>query len=145
MAKSKREIELEALLASKDAELVDLKAQQAHGMRLKVSEFRAPGTNGPDDKGTKGGVLSVYGLGRFPVSLDKTAWIKLLDYGNEIRAFITAHEGEFRVKGQAYTKTTAPAMTKSQELAALLQETNAESVPGNGVDHSTDSADEAHV
>jgi len=42
-------------------------------LRLKVSEK---------------GALSVYGLGRFPVTLYKEQWRRLLDYSEEIRAFL---------------------------------------------------------
>ena len=60
-----------------------LKAQSSRGVSLKVSE--------------KGGV-SVYGLGRFPVTLYKEQWIKLLDLGDDIRAFIKAHDAELKAK-----------------------------------------------
>ena len=52
-------------------------------MSLKVSE--------------KGG-LSVYGLGRFPVTLYKEQWIKLLDMSDEIRTFLKAHDAELKTK-----------------------------------------------
>jgi hypothetical protein len=45
----------------------------------------------------KGGV-SVYGLGRFPVTLYKEQWLRLLDMTDEIRAFIREHEGELKTK-----------------------------------------------
>lgn len=60
-----------------------LKKGAAKGVSLKVSE--------------KGGV-SVYGLGRFPVTLYKEQWIKLLDMSDEIRNFITAHDRELKTK-----------------------------------------------
>jgi hypothetical protein len=44
------------------------------------------------------GAVSVYGLGRFPVTLYKEQWLKLLDTANEIRAFIAAHEAELKAK-----------------------------------------------
>jgi hypothetical protein len=43
--------------------------------------------------------LSVYGLGRFPITLYKEQWTKLLDLSDEIRAFIKAHEAELKTKG----------------------------------------------
>jgi hypothetical protein len=46
----------------------------------------------------KGGV-SVYGLGRFPITLYKEQWLKLLDMADQIRSFITQHEGELKTKG----------------------------------------------
>ena len=45
----------------------------------------------------KGGV-SVYGLGRFPVTLYKEQWRRLLDMADEIRAFIREHESELKSK-----------------------------------------------
>ena len=44
------------------------------------------------------GALSVYGLGRFPVTLYKEQWIKLLDLSDDIRAFIQANDGELKAK-----------------------------------------------
>ena len=45
----------------------------------------------------KGGV-SVYGLGRFPVTLYKEQWTKLLDLADEIRSFIRENESKLKVK-----------------------------------------------
>jgi hypothetical protein len=50
-----------------------LKRESASGIRLKVSEK---------------GAVSVYGLGRFPVTLYKEQWLRLLNMSDEIRAFI---------------------------------------------------------
>ena len=47
----------------------------------------------------KGGV-SVYGLGRFPVTLYKEQWTKLLAMTDEIRAFIEEHDAELKAKPQ---------------------------------------------
>jgi hypothetical protein len=46
----------------------------------------------------KGG-LSVYGMGRFPITLYKEQWLKLLDMSEAIRAFIAANEATLKVKG----------------------------------------------
>ena len=61
-----------------------LKGQRARGVSLKVSE--------------KGGV-SVYGMGRFPITLYKEQWLKLLDMAEEIRAFIRDNEPSLKAKG----------------------------------------------
>jgi hypothetical protein len=71
--------ELERLRSENEA----LKKGAARGVSLKVSE--------------KGG-LSVYGLGRFPVTLYKEQWIKLLDLSDEIRTFISTHDKELKAK-----------------------------------------------
>ncbi len=71
--------ELERLRAENNA----LKKTSAKGLSLKISE--------------KGGV-SVYGLGRFPVTLYKEQWTKLLGMADEIRAFITANDAQLKTK-----------------------------------------------
>ena len=45
----------------------------------------------------KGGV-SVYGLGRFPVTLYKEQWLKLLAMADEIRRFIDENAGRLKTK-----------------------------------------------
>ncbi len=71
--------ELERLRAENSA----LKKTTAKGLSLKVSE-----------KGT----LSVYGMGRFPVTLYKEQWLKLLDLSEDIRAFIKANDAQLKAK-----------------------------------------------
>ena len=60
-----------------------LKKGASSSLRLKVSEK---------------GALSVYGMGRFPVTLYKEQWLKLLDMAAEICAFIAANEGQLKAK-----------------------------------------------
>ncbi len=66
------------------AENARLKARPTGSARLKVSE--------------KGGV-SVYGLGKFPVTLYKEQWLRLLDMAEEIRVFIRDNEDGLKKKG----------------------------------------------
>ena len=77
--------ELQAELERLRAENAALKSRGPKAVSLKVSE--------------KGGV-SVYGLGRFPVTLYKEQWAKLLDIADDIRAFIKAHDKELKAKPQ---------------------------------------------
>ncbi len=72
--------ELERLRTENEA----LKKRTEKGLSLKVSQ--------------KGGV-SVYGLGRFPVTLYKEQWEKLLDMSDDIRAFIQENEPQLKTKG----------------------------------------------
>jgi hypothetical protein len=71
--------ELERLRAENEA----LKKGSAKGLSMKVSEK---------------GALSVYGMGRFPVTLYKEQWLKLLNISEDIRAYITANEGKLKTK-----------------------------------------------
>ena len=78
--------DVQAELERLRAENAALKARPSRGaVSLKVSE--------------KGGV-SVYGLGRFPVTLYKEQWTKLLDMAGEIRAFLKEHDAELKTKPQ---------------------------------------------
>jgi hypothetical protein len=78
--------DLKAELERLKAENERLKSQRGRGASLKVSE--------------KGGV-SVYGLGRFPVTLYKEQWAKLLAMADEIREFIAEHEADLKTKPEA--------------------------------------------
>jgi hypothetical protein len=75
--------ELKAELERLKAENEKLKNRQTRGVGLKVSE--------------KGGV-SVYGLGRFPVTLYKEQWTKLLDMAEDIRTFIRENDSKLKTK-----------------------------------------------
>ena len=46
------------------------------------------------------GAISVYGLQRMPVTLYVEQWERLLDFGDEIRAFLKEHDSELKRKGQ---------------------------------------------
>jgi hypothetical protein len=75
--------DLKAELERLRKENAALKRESATGVRLKVSEK---------------GAVSVYGLGRFPVTLYKEQWLKLLDMSSDIQAFIKAHEAQLKAK-----------------------------------------------
>lgn len=42
--------------------------------------------------------MSVYGLGRFPVTLYYEQWIRLLDKAQELREFIEENKGKLKLK-----------------------------------------------
>jgi hypothetical protein len=44
------------------------------------------------------GALSVYGMGRFPVTLYKEQWLRLLAIADDIKAFIEAHGESLKTK-----------------------------------------------
>jgi len=45
------------------------------------------------------GAVSLYGLGRFPVTLYKEQWEKVLEMADEIRRFLAEHDAELKRKG----------------------------------------------
>jgi hypothetical protein len=78
---------------SDDEMKVELERLRAENERLKQRPARATGFKVSE----KGGV-SVYGLGRFPVTLYKEQWTKLLAMADEIRAFIKENESKLKTK-----------------------------------------------
>jgi hypothetical protein len=75
--------EMKAELERLRSENAALKKGASAGTSMKVS-----------DKGA----VSVYGMGRFPVTLYKEQWLRLLDMADEIRAFIAANEEKLKAK-----------------------------------------------
>jgi hypothetical protein len=85
--------ELERLRAENAA----LKSRSQKGLSMKVSEK---------------GAVSVYGLGRFPVTLYKEQWTKLLDMAEDIRSFIKENETQLKAKEEK---------TKAQDGASSVE------------------------
>ena len=75
--------DIQAELERLRAENAALKKQGGGKLSMKVSE--------------KGG-LSVYGMGRFPVTLYKEQWLRLLAMGDDIKAFIEANNESLKTK-----------------------------------------------
>jgi hypothetical protein len=61
-----------------------LKEQKTRPIQLKVSQK---------------GAVSLYGLGRFPLTLYKEQWESVLSMADEIRRFIVDHDAELKKKG----------------------------------------------
>jgi len=77
------EEDLKAELERLRSENASLKKGAATGVRMKVSEK---------------GAVSIYGMGRFPVTLYKEQWLKLLDMSSDIRNFIAENEALLKSK-----------------------------------------------
>ncbi len=75
--------EMKAELERLRNENAALKKGAATGITMKVSE--------------KGG-LSVYGMGRFPITLYKEQWLKLMDMSDAIRSFIASNDAQLKTK-----------------------------------------------
>ena len=77
------ESELKSELERLRAENAQLKTKGKGGISLKVSEK---------------GALSLYGMGRFPVTLYKEQWLRILDCAAEIQAFIQENDSKLKAK-----------------------------------------------
>lgn len=78
-----KEEDLQAQVDRLLAENTALKDKKNRAVTLKVSEK---------------GAVSLYGMGRFPVTLYKEQWIKVLDMSDAIRKFITENDDKLKAK-----------------------------------------------
>lgn len=85
---------LRAMLAEAHAKIERMKIQSQRKLTLKVTvpTKRKDGTTSP------GGALSVYGMGKFPVTLYRGQWERLLGAADEIRQFIADNADLLSVK-----------------------------------------------
>jgi hypothetical protein len=77
------EEDLKAELAALKAENEALKKAGSRGISLKVSQK---------------GAVSLYGMGRFPVTLYKEQWLKILEMSDVIRNFISENDTQLKAK-----------------------------------------------
>ena len=77
------EAEMKAELERLRAENEKLKSKDSSGLSLKVSEK---------------GAVSLYGMGRFPVTLYKEQWLRILASAPEIEAFIRENDSKLKTK-----------------------------------------------
>ena len=77
------EAEMKAELERLRAENAKLKSKDSAGWSLKVSEK---------------GAVSLYGMGRFPVTLYKEQWLRILASAPEIETFIRENDSKLKTK-----------------------------------------------
>lgn len=77
------EMEMKAELERLRAENAKLKTRDAAGLSLKISEK---------------GAVSLYGMGRFPVTLYKEQWLRILANARVIEEFIQENDSKLKTK-----------------------------------------------
>jgi hypothetical protein len=87
MAEETPEEKMARLEAENERLRSEMEQRRGGQLRLKVSEK---------------GALSVYGLGRFPVTLYKQQWMRLLEQADDIKAFLK--ENDHLLKGKPQEK-----------------------------------------
>jgi hypothetical protein len=83
MADETPEQRLARLEAENKALREQIEQRRSGQLRLKVSEK---------------GALSIYGLGRFPVTLYKEQWVRLLEHAEEIKSFLKENDHSLKAK-----------------------------------------------
>ena len=72
------------------AELTKLKAEN--------EALKKAGSRGISLKVSQKGAVSLYGMGRFPVTLYKEQWLKILEMADVIRNFIKDNDAQLKAK-----------------------------------------------
>ena len=75
----------------------DLKAELER-LRSENAVLKKGATSSVRMKVSEKGAVSIYGMGRFPVTLYKEQWLKLLDMAPEIRQFIAENDAHLKTK-----------------------------------------------
>lgn len=79
--------------------MTQLSAMSREQLEAMVLAFQA--SNKPKAltlKVSEKGALSCYGMGRFPVTLYRSQWERLIQHADQIKAFIEANTAELAVK-----------------------------------------------
>ncbi|HXS93640.1 MAG TPA: hypothetical protein VN736_03485 [Candidatus Limnocylindrales bacterium] len=67
-------------------------------LRAENEKLKKPSRGQTSLRVSEKGALSVYGLGRFPVTLYREQWEKLMGMADDIRQFIADHDTELKKK-----------------------------------------------
>ena len=110
-------------MASED----DLKSEIRKRLRAENEALKQPARGRVYLKVSEKGGLSVYGMGRFPVTLYREQWEKLLSMAEEIRAFI--RENDQTLKKRKSDLQEVPRPDEGTEGPHLPQEEKVEVSP----------------
>ena len=75
----------------------DLQAENER-LRAENERLKTSGRGKLAMKVSEKGALSVYGMGRFPVTLYKEQWLRLLAIADDIKSFIEANQDSLKSK-----------------------------------------------
>jgi hypothetical protein len=75
----------------------DIQAELSR-LRAENESLKKAGSRGISLKVSQKGAVSLYGMGRFPVTLYKEQWLKILDMSDVIRAFIADNDSALKAK-----------------------------------------------
>ena len=76
----------------------ELKRLRAENQALRANKAE----RGISFKVSQKGAVSLYGLGRFPVTLYKEQWERLLESTSDLKIFIEEHVSELKVKDSSH-------------------------------------------
>ena len=110
--------QLQAEVIRLNAENAVLKAKKTPSLSMKVS--------------AKGGV-SVYGLGRFPVTLYREQWERLLAIAEDIASFLIDHESELSSKDNPVVEQASKQTARQAKAIAELMAEDGESLSKSDV------------
>jgi len=81
--------------------MTDLNAMNADQLRAIIAQMQAQPARKLSLKVSDKGAVSLYGMGRWPVTLYGTQWERVLDAADDIRAFLKANAALLSTKPQA--------------------------------------------
>lgn len=87
-------------MAELQAQLEEARAQN-EALHAKVAAIEEAAQRKMYLKVSEKGALSLYGLGRFPVTLYAEQWIDVLNFGDTIKAYLAEHQSSFKTKADA--------------------------------------------
>jgi len=67
-------------------------------LRAENESLKKAGSRGVSLKVSQKGAVSLYGMGRFPVTLYKEQWLKILEMSDVIKSFIKDNDAALKAK-----------------------------------------------
>lgn len=100
MKPEKKIMQAQRKVQAKAAPEQETPEQEIARLRAENAALKAKGSGAISLKVSEKGAVSVYGMGRFPVTLYQEQWNTVLDHGDEIRQFIKDNADDLKTKGE---------------------------------------------